>query len=176
MHAHRVIHHRFTFGLMFCAIGALIVSMRDGPRVKEVRMTENGFANCLKGVLAEGLDVNESFDPDGIRSVETFRDAGVLTTNAGLVVTMDDGAETGHDRPVPTRATRRRVGGRRASVRIEVVRKSPGIRVLTRVAGAHGSSLGSRSSLSSSPRAVAIDRISSRRALKYPLVIRTSRL
>ena len=56
-------------------------------------MTEQGFTNCLKAVLADGLDVNESFDPDGIRHVETFRDAGVLTMNAGLVITLDDGSE-----------------------------------------------------------------------------------
>ena len=56
-------------------------------------MTENGFTACLKAVLADDLDVNESFDPDGIGSVETFRDAGILTMNEGLVVTMDDGAE-----------------------------------------------------------------------------------
>jgi len=52
-----------------------------------------GFANCLKAVLADGLDVNESFDPDGIRSVDTYRDAEILTMNDGLVVTMDDGTE-----------------------------------------------------------------------------------
>ena len=56
-------------------------------------MTESGFTNCLKAVLADDLDVNESFDPDGIREVETFGDAGVLTMNAGLVVRMDDGTE-----------------------------------------------------------------------------------
>ena len=56
-------------------------------------MDEKGFAACLQAILADGLDVNESFDPDGIRHVETFRDAGVLTMNAGLVVTMDDGTE-----------------------------------------------------------------------------------
>ena len=56
-------------------------------------MTENGFTECLKAVLADDLDVNESFDPDGIREVETFKDAEIMTTNAGLVVTMDDGTE-----------------------------------------------------------------------------------
>ena len=56
-------------------------------------MNEKGFTECLKAILDDGLDVNESFDPDGIRSVATFDDAGVLTMNKGLVVTMDDGAE-----------------------------------------------------------------------------------
>ena len=55
-------------------------------------MNENGFMECLRAVLVDGLDVNESFDPDGIRSVESFRDAGVLTMNAGLVVVLDDAA------------------------------------------------------------------------------------
>ena len=56
-------------------------------------MDTTGFANCLKAVLFDGLDVNESFDPDGIRRVDTYPEAGVLTMDAGLVVTMDDGAE-----------------------------------------------------------------------------------
>jgi len=56
-------------------------------------MTENGFTDCLKAVLVDGLDVNEVFDPDGIRRVETFREAEILTMNHGLVITMDDGTE-----------------------------------------------------------------------------------
>jgi hypothetical protein len=56
-------------------------------------MNEKGFAACLKGVLFDDLDVNESFDPDGIANVTTFEEAGVLTMNAGLVVTLDDGSE-----------------------------------------------------------------------------------
>jgi len=56
-------------------------------------MTENGFTNCLKAILADDVDVNESFDPDGIREVETFKNAEIMTTNAGLVVRMDDGTE-----------------------------------------------------------------------------------
>ena len=60
-------------------------------------MNDHGFAACLKGVLDEGLDLNESFDPAGIAEVATFKDAGVLTMNAGLVVRMDDdGGETGN--------------------------------------------------------------------------------
>jgi len=56
-------------------------------------MDATGFANCLKAVLVDGLDVNESFDPEGISSVDTYRDAEILTMNDGLVVTMDDGTE-----------------------------------------------------------------------------------
>ena len=56
-------------------------------------MTEAGFAACLKAVLNGELDLNESFDPAGIEGVATFEEAGVLTMNRGLVVTMDDGAE-----------------------------------------------------------------------------------
>ena len=56
-------------------------------------MNENGFAACLAAILNGECDLNESFDPDGIRDVVTFEDAGVLTSNAGLVVRMDDGCE-----------------------------------------------------------------------------------
>jgi hypothetical protein len=56
-------------------------------------MDSTGFANCLKAVLVDGLDVNESFDPDGIRRAQTYTEAEILTMNDGLVVTMDDGTE-----------------------------------------------------------------------------------
>jgi hypothetical protein len=61
-------------------------------------MTEQGFANCLQAILDGAIDgaasaVNEAFDPDGIQGVATYRDAGVMTMNNGLVVTMDDGTE-----------------------------------------------------------------------------------
>jgi len=56
-------------------------------------METTGFAECLKAVLVDGLDVNESFDPDGIRRVESYAETGMLTMDAGLVVTMDDGTE-----------------------------------------------------------------------------------
>ena len=56
-------------------------------------MTENGFEACLKAVLDGELELNESFDPDGIASVATFEDVGLLMRNKGLVVTMDDGTE-----------------------------------------------------------------------------------
>lgn len=56
-------------------------------------MTETGFTNCLKAVLDGELEVNESFDPDGVARVETFEEVGVLTRNQGLVVRMDDRSE-----------------------------------------------------------------------------------
>jgi len=66
-------------------------------------MTEKGFAACLAAVLNGEVEVNESFDPDGrkrctpcrrtIRTAVPYDEAGVLTMNAGLVVTMDNGAE-----------------------------------------------------------------------------------
>ena len=56
-------------------------------------MTENGFAACVAAILNGDVEVNESFDPDGVRDVVTYEDAGVLTSNAGLVVRMDDGGE-----------------------------------------------------------------------------------
>ena len=55
-------------------------------------MTEQAFAACLAAILNGEVDVNESFDPDGIRRAVPYDEAGVLTRNAGLVVTMDDGA------------------------------------------------------------------------------------
>ncbi len=65
----------------------------DDPGQRGEAMRETGFSECLKAILADGMDVNESFDPDGIRHVETFKDAEIMTTNAGLVVRMDDGTE-----------------------------------------------------------------------------------
>jgi hypothetical protein len=56
-------------------------------------MTEHGFAACLAAVLNGEVEVNESFDPDGIRRVMPYDEAGVLTRNAGLMVVLDDGAE-----------------------------------------------------------------------------------
>jgi len=56
-------------------------------------MTENGFAACLAAILNGEVDLNESFDPDAVRSARPFDELGVLTRNAGLVVRMDDGSE-----------------------------------------------------------------------------------
>ena len=61
-------------------------------------MTEKGFESCLMALIDGEVDgaasaVNEVFDPDGVQGVATFEDAGVMTRNRGLVVTMDDGTE-----------------------------------------------------------------------------------
>lgn len=56
-------------------------------------MTEKGFAACLAAVLNGDGDVDEILDPDGIDRAVPYDETGVLTMNAGLVVTMDDGAE-----------------------------------------------------------------------------------
>ena len=56
-------------------------------------MTEKGFEACLQAVLNGECELNESFDPDGVQGVATFEDAGIMTRNRGLVVTMDDGEE-----------------------------------------------------------------------------------
>jgi len=56
-------------------------------------MTEEGFTNCLKAVLDGDLDLNVSFDPDGIARVQTFEEVGLLTRNHGLIVRMADGTE-----------------------------------------------------------------------------------
>ena len=58
-------------------------------------MDQQGFTNCLKAVLYGGLEVHESFAPDGIARVETFEDAGVPTTDRGL------GGHHGRRNPVP---------------------------------------------------------------------------
>ena len=56
-------------------------------------MNEKGFESRLAEILNDEGDVKEILDPHGVRKVATFADAGVLTMNAGLVITMDDGAE-----------------------------------------------------------------------------------
>lgn len=56
-------------------------------------MTTHEFEACLAAVLNNEVELNESFDPDGVHRAVSFDEAGVLTNNAGLVVTMDDGSE-----------------------------------------------------------------------------------
>ena len=55
--------------------------------------TEEDFTDCLAALLNGEIDIDEVQDEDRIDSVVSFRDAGVLTNNAGCVVTMDDGTE-----------------------------------------------------------------------------------
>ena len=55
-------------------------------------MSENKFTATLRDVLL--LLAEDGWDEDtGIRRVETYDEAGVLTTNAGLVVELTDGSE-----------------------------------------------------------------------------------
>ena len=56
-------------------------------------MNEKGLTACLAAILNGECELNESFDPDGVRDAVPFDEAGVLTNNAGLVVRMDDGSE-----------------------------------------------------------------------------------
>ena len=39
-------------------------------------MTEQAFAACLAAILNGEVDVNESFDPDGIRRAVPYDEAG----------------------------------------------------------------------------------------------------
>jgi hypothetical protein len=56
-------------------------------------MTETSFEGHLRSLLDDEGDLVDCFGPDAIRQVETFEDAGILTNNRGLVVTMVDGSE-----------------------------------------------------------------------------------
>ena len=52
-------------------------------------MTERDFREILHEILALGMDKDEG----AISSVNTFREAGVLTMNEGLVIRTEDGSE-----------------------------------------------------------------------------------
>ena len=52
-------------------------------------MTERDFREVLHEMLALGMDEYEGT----ISNVNTFREAGVLTMNEGLVIRTDDGSE-----------------------------------------------------------------------------------
>ena len=55
-------------------------------------MNENEFESALLYLIQDG-ETGEGIDADSVRSVVPYREAGVLTGNAGLVVTMNDGSE-----------------------------------------------------------------------------------
>ena len=59
----------------------------------EVVMHEERFEALLATMLEEHADLDENDDDVVVAEVVTFRDAGVLTRNAGLVVRLDDGTE-----------------------------------------------------------------------------------
>ena len=57
-------------------------------------MTEKAFAASLASVLNGDADIDETFIlEDGVREAVPYDEAGVLTSNAGLIVRMDDGSE-----------------------------------------------------------------------------------
>ena len=55
-------------------------------------MSENKFTGTLRDVLL--LLAEDGWDEDtGIRRIETYAEAGILTNNTGLVVELSDGSE-----------------------------------------------------------------------------------
>jgi hypothetical protein len=55
-------------------------------------MTEQEFEEQLVVALAHEASVFED-EGNAVEQVTTFREAGILTSNRGLVVRMDDGSE-----------------------------------------------------------------------------------
>ena len=56
-------------------------------------MKDARFAELLGTLLEDNPGLDDDDDDAAIRDVASFRDAGVLTSNAGLVVTLVDGTE-----------------------------------------------------------------------------------
>jgi len=56
-------------------------------------MNEERFESLLATMLEEHADLDENDDDVVVAEVVTFRDAGVLTYDRGLVVRMVDGSE-----------------------------------------------------------------------------------
>lgn len=56
-------------------------------------MNDERFAELLGTLLEEHPGLDDDDDDAAIRDVASFRDAGVLTQNHGLVVTLVDGSE-----------------------------------------------------------------------------------
>jgi hypothetical protein len=57
---------------------------------------ERRFEEMLMDTLGAQIDVQLDPDPDGeelmpVNEIERFADAGVMTNNAGIVVTLNDG-------------------------------------------------------------------------------------
>ena len=55
-------------------------------------MNANAVAEALKGLI-EACEIPEDFCPVAIRHVRTFEEDGVLTRDAGLVLSFEDGDE-----------------------------------------------------------------------------------
>jgi hypothetical protein len=62
-------------------------SQKGRPDRKESRMDEREIRELLAELL---LDEEDRI---GVRNVESFHDAGLMTNNEGLVVRMEDGGE-----------------------------------------------------------------------------------
>lgn len=59
-------------------------------------MDEKTLQKALMATLSEAPDdykSGEALDIEQVRSVRTFQDVGMLTTDAGLLITMKDGSE-----------------------------------------------------------------------------------
>ena len=56
-------------------------------------MNDERFAELLGTLLEDNPGLDDNDDDAAIRDVASFRDAGVLTQNHGLVVTLVDGSE-----------------------------------------------------------------------------------
>lgn len=57
-------------------------------------MDEKQFAADLMVLIFEEADeVSEAFNDQTVANVETYREAGIMSGNAGIVVTMKDGSE-----------------------------------------------------------------------------------
>lgn len=57
-------------------------------------MTEQRFQDCLYILLdAIAMDEHDDWDGGPIEVVRSFDDMGMLTTNKGLVVRLEDGSE-----------------------------------------------------------------------------------
>lgn len=68
----------------------------------ETNMNAREFQDLLLNVLEQVLDAREdaddpladlAMDLEGVRSISTFEDRGLLTRNQGLVVEFEDGTE-----------------------------------------------------------------------------------
>ena len=59
-------------------------------------MDEREFEHALMATISEAsvdYKSDEALDIEQVRRVQTFEEAGILTRNRGLVVTMTDGTE-----------------------------------------------------------------------------------
>ena len=54
--------------------------------------TDSGFAAALAALLTS-RDADGYFESDGVVRATPYDELGILTSNAGLVVRMDDGSE-----------------------------------------------------------------------------------